>query len=75
MPYDEAKAIPGMFRSKAVAPPPQADGMVRIVEIAGLDRQACGGTHLASTGRSRGARILKIENKGRHNRRVRVGLA
>ncbi len=75
MSYDEAQAIPGMFRSKAVAPPPQADGMVRIVEIAGLDRQACGGTHLTSTGRSRGARILKIENKGRHNRRVRVGLA
>ncbi len=74
MPYDDAKAIPGMFRSKAVAPPPQADGMVRIVEIAGLDRQACGGTHLESAGRSRGARILKIENKGRHNRRVRVGL-
>jgi misacylated tRNA(Ala) deacylase len=74
MPYAEARAIPGMFRSKAVAPPPQADGRVRIVEIAGLDRQACGGTHLTSTGRSRGARILKIENKGRHNRRVRVGL-
>ena len=74
MPYDEARAIPGMFRSKAVAPPPQADGMVRIVEIAGLDRQACGGTHLASTGLSRGARILKIESKGRHNRRVRAGL-
>lgn len=74
MVYDDAKAIPGMFRSKAVAPPPQEDGTVRIVEIAGLDRQACGGTHLASTGRSRGARILKIENKGRHNRRVRVGL-
>ncbi len=75
MPYDDARAIPGMFRSKAVAPPPQEDGMCRIVEIAGLDRQACGGMHLASTGRSRGARILKIENKGRHNRRVRVGLA
>jgi misacylated tRNA(Ala) deacylase len=39
-----------------------------------LDRQACGGTHLASTGTSRPIRILKIENKGRHNRRVRIGL-
>jgi misacylated tRNA(Ala) deacylase len=47
---------------------------VRIVEMVGLDRQACGGTHLASTGRSRPLRILKIDNKGRHNRRVRIGL-
>ncbi|MDP1751038.1 MAG: alanyl-tRNA editing protein, partial [Reyranella sp.] len=32
-------------------------------------------THLASTGGSVPVRILKIENKGRHNRRVRIGLA
>jgi len=65
---------PGLIRSKSVAPPPQDDGTVRIVEIAGLDRQACGGTHLASTGGSRPVRILKIENKGRQNRRIRLGL-
>jgi len=57
-----------------VAPPPASDGSVRVVEIVGLDRQACGGTHLASTGRSRAVRILKIDNKGRHNRRVKIGL-
>jgi misacylated tRNA(Ala) deacylase len=74
MPWAEAESIPGMFRSKAVAPPPQEDGRVRIVEIVGLDRQACGGTHLASTGLSRPVRILKIDNKGRQNRRIRVGL-
>jgi misacylated tRNA(Ala) deacylase len=64
-----------VLRSKAVTPPPQSDGKVRIVEIAGLDRQACGGTHLASTGQSRPLCILKVENKGRHNRRVKIGLA
>lgn len=74
MPRAEAEAIPGLFRSKAVAPPPSPDGMVRVVEIAGLDRQACGGTHLASTGRARPARILKIDNKGRQNRRIKVGI-
>lgn len=74
LPRAEAEAVPGMFRSKAVAPPPQADGLVRIVEIAGLDRQACGGTHLTSTGASRPARIVKVENKGRHNRRIRFSL-
>jgi misacylated tRNA(Ala) deacylase len=71
---DEAIDEPGLIRSRSVAPPPTPDGMVRIVEIVGLDRQACGGTHLASTGASRPVRILKIDNKGRHNRRLRIGL-
>lgn len=33
------------------------------------------GAHLASTGGSPPIRILKIDNKGRHNRRIRIGLA
>ena len=69
-----AFAEPGLIRSRSVAPPPAPDGQVRIVEIAGLDRQACGGTHLASTGASPPISILKIDNKGRHNRRLRIGL-
>ncbi|WP_377840281.1 alanyl-tRNA editing protein [Bosea sp. UC22_33] len=72
--YEKAKEIDGMFRSKSVAPPPSEDGTVRIVEIAGLDRQACGGTHLASTGQARPARIVKIDNKGRQNRRIKVAV-
>jgi len=74
IPRDEAESQAGLLRSRSVAPPPSPDGMIRIVEIVGLDRQACGGTHLTSTGRSRAIRILKIDNKGRHNRRVRYGL-
>ncbi|MBB4039502.1 misacylated tRNA(Ala) deacylase [Microvirga flocculans] len=73
MPWDEAAATPGLFRSKAVSPPRGADGHVRIVEIAGLDRQGCGGTHLASTGQARPVKILKVDNKGRQNRRIKVG--
>ena len=69
-----AFAEPGLIRSRSVAPPPTSDGQVRIVEIVGLDRQACGGTHLASTGASPPISILKIDNKGRHNRRLRIGL-
>jgi misacylated tRNA(Ala) deacylase len=71
----EAHAEHGLIRSRSVAPPPTSDGKIRIVEIAGLDRQACGGTHLASTGASPPVRILKIDNKGRHNRRIRIGLS
>ncbi|MBL8688793.1 MAG: alanyl-tRNA editing protein [Rhodospirillaceae bacterium] len=71
--FEAAQEEKGLLRSRSVAPPPTEDGMVRVVEIAGLDRQACGGTHLASTGNSRPIRILKVENKGRHNRRIRIG--
>lgn len=74
VPLAEATEVPGLIRSRSVAPPPGEDGTIRIVEIVGLDRQACGGTHLASTGRSRPLRIVKIDNKGRHNRRIKIAL-
>jgi misacylated tRNA(Ala) deacylase len=69
-----ATAERGLLRSRSVSPPPQSDGTIRVIEIAGLDRQACGGTHLSSTGQSPPVRILKVDNKGRHNRRIRIGL-
>ena len=75
VPRGEAESQHGLLRSRSVAPPPSPDGMIRLVEIVGLDKQACGGTHLASTGQSRPLRILKIDNKGRHNRRVKYGFA
>jgi misacylated tRNA(Ala) deacylase len=75
VPMHQAHAERGLIRSRSVAPPPTPDGRIRIVEIVGLDRQACGGTHLASTGGSPPIRIFKIDNKGRHNRRIRIGLA
>jgi misacylated tRNA(Ala) deacylase len=74
VPLAEALGVPGLLRSRSVAPPPDELGTIRIVEIVGLDRQACGGTHLPSTARSRPVKILKIDNKGRHNRRVKIGL-
>ncbi len=74
VPLAEAQAQHGLIRSRSVAPPPTDDGLIRIVEIVGLDRQACGGTHLTGTGGSPPLQILKIDNKGRHNRRVRIGL-
>ncbi len=71
---DEVRREPGAMRSSAVTPPPQPDGTVRIVEILGLDRQACGGTHLRNTGESSPIRIVKVDNKGCHNRRIRIAL-
>jgi misacylated tRNA(Ala) deacylase len=74
MPWAEAAAVPGLFRSAAVSPPQDETGEVRIVEIVGLDRQACGGTHLPSTGRAGPARIVRVDNKGRRNRRIKVAV-
>ncbi len=67
--------IDGLVRSMSVAPPPTPDGRLRVIDIDGVDRQACGGTHLANTGQSLLVRITKVENKGRHNRRVRFQFA
>jgi misacylated tRNA(Ala) deacylase len=71
----DAAVTGGLVRSMSVAPPPTPDGALRVIDIAGVDRQACGGTHLANTGQSRPIVITKVENKGRHNRRVRFAFA
>ena len=64
----------GLVRSLSVAPPPTPDGQLRIIEIDGIDRQACGGTHLSNTGQSGPIRITKVESKGKRNRRIRFVL-
>jgi len=74
VPVAEAESTPGLIRSLSVAPPPTPDGRFRVIEIVGVDRQACGGTHLTNTGESLPIRITKVENKGRRNRRVRLTL-
>lgn len=70
----EADANAGLVRSLSVAPPPTPDGTLRIIEIEGVDRQACGGTHLTNTAQSGPVRITKVENKGKRNRRIRFEL-
>ena len=55
--------------------PPIVDGKVRIVEIASFDAQACGGTHVHSTREIGAARIEKLDNKGKDNKRVYWSLA
>ena len=71
----DAATTAGLVRSLSVAPPPTPDGQLRIIEIDGIDRQACGGTHLSNTGQSNPFRITKVESKGKRNRRIRFVLA
>lgn len=65
----------GLVRSLSVAPPPTPDGMLRIIEIDGVDRQACGGTHLDNTSEAFEIVITKVESKGSRNRRIRFAVA
>jgi len=71
IPEDELRANPALVRTLAVAPP-MGSGSVRLIEVAGVDAQPCGGTHVARSGEIGRVRVAKIENKGRHNRRVVV---
>ena len=68
---DELEARPELVRTMSVRPP-TASGRVRLVEIEGVDLQACGGTHVRRTGEIGGVEVGKIENKGRQNRRVNL---
>jgi misacylated tRNA(Ala) deacylase len=47
---------------------------VRLVEIAGLDLQPCGGTHVRNTSEIGAVSVTAIEKKGKMNRRVRIAL-
>lgn len=63
----DAMAIPDLVRLAMEVPDREE---IRVVEIEGADRQACGGTHVRSTGEIKGIKLLKAENKGKSNRRV-----
>lgn len=70
----ELDANPGLVKTMSVQPPRGA-GIVRLIEIPGVDLQPCGGTHVARTGEIGPVRIEKIENKGKRNRRVVLAFA
>ena len=70
---EELAAQPELVRTMSVKPP-VGQGRVRLLHIASVDLQPCGGTHVASTGEVGTALVKKIEKKGKHNRRVNVVL-
>ncbi|MBA3338724.1 MAG: alanyl-tRNA editing protein [Geodermatophilaceae bacterium] len=73
LPLADAMAIPDIIRTATNLLPPDLE-VVRIVDIVGLDVQADGGTHVASTKQIGGIEVVKVENKGKANRRLRVRL-
>jgi misacylated tRNA(Ala) deacylase len=73
LPEEEFSRRPELLRTMEVRPP-VVDGCVRVVEIEGFDAQACGGTHVDSTGQLGQFTITRTENKGRINKRLYVRL-
>ena len=53
---------------------PESVTEIRVVDIVGLDKQADGGTHVRSTAEVGRFEVVKTENKGKGNKRVRIRL-
>ena len=65
----ELDARPELVKTMSVAPP-RGEGRVRLVEIPGVDLQACGGTHVRNTAEIGPVAVARIRSEGRRNKRV-----
>jgi misacylated tRNA(Ala) deacylase len=74
LPRQEAFEIPDLIRT-ATNLVPETVQDVRIVDIVGLDTQADGGTHVASTKQIGHIKVAKVESKGRGFRRLRIQIS
>jgi misacylated tRNA(Ala) deacylase len=68
MEREEALKLPELVKLAEAAPP--AEPQLRIVEIEGIDRQADGGLHVQNLSEIGKIQLLKLENKGKSNRRL-----
>jgi misacylated tRNA(Ala) deacylase len=71
LPRDTAVHDEDLIRTK-VSLIPESVSEIRVVDIVGLDKQADGGTHVRSTAEVGRVRVVKLENKGKGNKRVRL---
>ncbi len=71
---EEMASNQDLVRTMSVQPP-SGQGRVRLMEVSGgIDLQPCGGTHVANIAEIGQLRVGKIENKGKHNRRINIHL-
>jgi misacylated tRNA(Ala) deacylase len=71
LPRDTAVMDEDLIRTK-VSLIPESVPEIRVVDIVGLDKQADGGTHVASTDQVGRIRVVKTESKGKGNKRIRI---
>jgi misacylated tRNA(Ala) deacylase len=74
MAREEALKDPDLIRTKVNLIPEWVKD-IRVIDIVGLDRQADGGTHVASTLEVGEVRVVKTESKGKANKRMRIELS
>ena len=65
----ELDARPELVRTMSVAPP-RGEGRVRLLEIPGVDLQACGGTHVKNIAEIGPLAVARIRSEGKRNKRV-----
>ena len=70
----ELDARPELVKTMSVAPP-RGEGRVRLLEIPGVDLQACGGTHVRNTAEIGRLVVARIRSEGKRNRRITLILA
>ncbi len=73
LPREEAFQIPDLIRTK-INLLPEGIRQVRVVEIAGLDLQADGGTHVQNTAEVGRIRVVDYKSKGKINKRIYIEL-
>jgi misacylated tRNA(Ala) deacylase len=73
VPRAEALSDPDLIRTKVNLIPESVDP-IRVIDIQGVDRQADGGTHVASTSEVGPVRVVKTESKGKGFKRMRIAL-
>jgi len=71
---EELAAQPDLVRTMSVQPP-TGTGRVRLLDIAGVDLQPCGGTHVRNTREIGPVVVQKIRSEGRRNKRVILAFA
>lgn len=74
LPPNERERLLGLVRNRYALPPETSDA-VKVISIDNVDIQPCGGTHLANTGEIEDVVLVKIDNKGKANRRITVQIA
>jgi len=74
MAREEALKDPDLIRTKVNLIPEWVEE-IRVIDIVGLDRQADGGTHVASTLEVGRVEVVKTESKGKANKRMRIRLS
>jgi misacylated tRNA(Ala) deacylase len=73
MARQEAMKDPDLIRTKVNLIPEWVEE-IRVIDIVGLDRQADGGTHVATTLEVGEVKVIKTESKGKANKRMRIEL-